>query len=237
VDTTWEVVRSDLSGGGRKVLAHGARGSAATLAWDDDDLYVAAGCSAQSITVIPKRGGPPRRLVAPCDDGGIPGGGYLGVVATGGFLAYRVSTDGDLDLLGPNSWHPTLSRLPFDEVASDGQFFYGEQSGDRRDGGRHGLWRWKPDRPEWLERVGHMEDGIGESSGPLVDGGYALATSFPDEPVACTLNLLDIQARHAMPIAVAAISQLHGYALRNGTVFVHYGSSIFRASVRDLTRY
>jgi hypothetical protein len=235
-DTTWEVVRSDLSGGGRKVLAHGASGSAATLAWDDDDLYVAAGCSAQSITVIPKRGGAPSRLVAPCDDGGMPGRGYLSVVATAGFLAYRASTDGDLDLLGPKSWHPMRSRLPFDEVASDGQFFYGEQTGDRRGGGRHALWRWKPDRPEGLERVGHMEDGISESSGPLaVDGGYALATSCPDEPVACTLNLLDIQGRHTTPVATGAVSQLHGYALRNGTVFVHYGSSIFRATVRDLT--
>jgi hypothetical protein len=237
-DTTWEVVRSDLSGGGRKVLAHGASGSAATLGWDNDDLYVAAGCSAQSITVVPKRGGPPSRLVAPCDDGGMSGRGYLSVVATGGFIAYRASIDGDLDLLGPKSWHPTRPRLPFDEVASDGRFFYGEQSGDRRDAWRHPLWRWKPDHPELLERVGHMQDGLGVSSGPLaVDGGYALATSCLDEPVACTLNLLDIQARHATPVAAAAVSQLHGYALRNGTVFVHYGSSIFRGSVRDLTAH
>jgi hypothetical protein len=83
-----------------------------------------------------------------------------------------------------------------------------------------------------------MQDGLGVSSGPLaVDGGYALATSCLDEPVACTLNLLDIQALHATPVAAAAVSQLHGYALRNGTVFVHYGSSIFRGSVRDLTAH
>lgn len=236
-DASWELLRSDPSGDHRHVLAHGPAGAVTSLASDRDSLYVSGSCRAHAITAVSKRGGPSSRLVAPCDETASDAPGYPSLSGIGGYLAYRTSNSPlrDVHLVGPRSWRPERSTLPFDQVTSDGAYFYGEQSGDRRDGWRLPLWRWTPEHPEAVERVGHLQDGLGQHGGALVvAGGYALSTACPDEAVTCTLNVLDIPARHAAPIATVTASQLHGFALHDGTVFVHYGASLYRASVRDV---
>ncbi len=233
-EAVWELFRGDTSGSHHTVLAHGAAGPATSLASDQEYLYVTGPCSAQAVTAVPKRGGPAARWVAPCAENGASAPGYVGLWAAHGYLAYRTSTSagGDVHLAGPGSWRPGRATLPFDRVATDGVFFYGEALGHRPGGWRHPLWRWIPEHPETAERIGHLEDGVGEDGGALVvDGNYALSLACPADPVTCTLNVLDIGARHAAPIALAAASELHGVALRDGVVFVHYGTSIYRAEL------
>jgi hypothetical protein len=215
---SWELMRADSSGHLIARLGSGTGAPPVPLAIDDDRIYVGGSCAAQTIYVIPKKGGPATALRASCDfSSGDEQDRYQQLSALRGAVAWIVPANGVtpcLVLLRPDSPSRVVRCMSFDALTAYGASFYSTRGADWTTGGR--VFRWGETRAE-------SPDVLVSGASNLyyyqiaADGDDVYLAATPDEPSAGEIWRVNVPSKCDAFLATVPLGTR--IAARDGQVY------------------